>query len=111
MMESITPEAKIKMSPVIDHLNNRFLNSSMRSFYSMGLVFLVRSTTDNINVFSKAKILYVFRVEFVISSYKSELVTRFLKDVCNMSYPFEEIFSGGKCGAEDHPRFEVHASS
>ena len=92
MMESITPESKIKMIPVIDHLNNGFLNSAMRPFYSVGLVFLAWSTKDNINMFSKAKILSIFRVEFIFSSYKSELVTRFLKDVCNTSYPSDEIF-------------------
>ena len=97
MMESITPEAEIKMSPVIDHFNNGFLNNAMRPFYSVGLVFLVWSTKENINMFSKAKILDLFRVEFITSSYKSELVVRFLKDVCNTSYPSDESFSGGKC--------------
>ena len=73
MMESITPEAEIKMSPVIDHFNNGFLNNAMRPFYSVGLVFLVWSTKDNINMFSKAKVL----VFFVLNSLSARIRVSF----------------------------------
>ena len=50
MMICITSEAKIKMSPVSDHLHNGFLNSAMRPFDLVDLILLSWSTEDNVNM-------------------------------------------------------------
>jgi hypothetical protein len=55
MVKSKTPKTKVKMLPVSDHFNYRFLNRAMRSFYSMGFVLLIRSTEYKVNIFRLAE--------------------------------------------------------
>ena len=74
MMKSKAPKAKVKMRPVGDHLNYRFLNRAMGSFQTMGFVFLIRSAKVKVNIFRLAESMDLSRVKLVVRSYQCGLL-------------------------------------
>ena len=55
MVKSKVPKTKIKMLPVGDHFNYRFLNRAVASFQAMGFVLLIRPAEDKVNIFRLAE--------------------------------------------------------
>ena len=69
MVKSKAPKAKVKMRPVGDHFNNRFLNCAMLPFHTMGFVLLIRPAKDKVNIFRVAESTDLSRIKLVIRSY------------------------------------------
>ena len=69
MVKSKAPKAIVKMRPVGDHFNYRFLNRTVGSFHAMGFVLLIRSAKDKVNIFRLAESTDRSRIKLVIRSY------------------------------------------